>query len=255
MVVIGDSIPYAAFCRGCTGFVEQYANIIQTGTSRLVDVENRSRNDSAGIPQIKFQITTEERLRREVAAADVVLVSVGHNNVMPDAQTQASLGEFYDRDFGCVGEMGPTARSYVDWALGTTPECRQATRDAYAWLYDTIYGEISRLRAEQETVLIAVNVYDANLQGRDFREAGIPPETLDVFWPWMIDVYDRWNEMQCDRAAAHGFTCVDIYHAFNGPNGDQPLGVLTGDGSHPSQKGNDLIATLLAEVDLSAISD
>lgn len=255
VVVIGDSVPYAAFCPGCTGFVEQYATALEARTGRPVEVENRSRNDSAGMTQIKLQVTKEERLRREVASADIVVVSVGFNNALPDPQTQASLAGFYDRDFGCVGDMGTTIRSYVDWALTTTPECRQTTRDAYAWLYDVIFGEIVSLRAGRPTVLIALNVYDANLQGRDFQAAGIPPETLDKLWPWMIDVYDQWNTMECERAAAHGFACVDLYHAFNGPDGDQSLGALTVDGAHPSQKGNDLIAALLAEVDIDVIAD
>ena len=59
--------------------------------------------------------------------------------------------------------------------------------------------------------------------------------------------------MMCDRAEANGFTCVDVYHAFNGAAGDQPSTPWTVDGAHPSQQGNDLIAQLLAAVDPSTI--
>ena len=83
----------------------------------------------------------------------------------------------------------------------------------------------------------------------------MPAEKLAKMNAWMVGVYDQWNAMECDRAKAHGFACVDVYHAFNGPKGDKPSGsVNTIDGAHPSQAGNDLIAGLLAKLDISAIS-
>jgi len=43
-------------------------------------------------------------------------------------------------------------------------------------------------------------------------------------------------------------TCADLYHAFNGPDGSKDAGdLLAGDHTHPSEKGNDLIATLLVD--------
>ena len=60
---------------------------------------------------------------------------------------------------------------------------------------------------------------------------------------------DTWNTMLCASATAHGFTCADIYRAFNGPDGRQPSGdLLAHDYTHPSNKGNARIAeTLTAE--------
>ncbi|MEO8571974.1 MAG: hypothetical protein ABI553_09795 [Chloroflexota bacterium] len=67
----------------------------------------------------------------------------------------------------------------------------------------------------------------------------------------IVNAYDAWNAMLCDRADAHGFTCVDIYHTFDGPQGTRATGDLTVDGAHPNQGGNDLIAAMLAKVDVS----
>jgi lysophospholipase L1-like esterase len=51
--------------------------------------------------------------------------------------------------------------------------------------------------------------------------------------------------MLCDVAEDH-FNCVDIYHAFNGPHGTKAAGdLLAADYTHPSDKGNALIAKLL----------
>jgi hypothetical protein len=60
--------------------------------------------------------------------------------------------------------------------------------------------------------------------------------------------------MQCKEAAANGFVCVDVYHLMNGPDGARPPGDLVNASGHPSQKGNDMIAALLAEVDLGKVT-
>lgn len=70
----------------------------------------------------------------------------------------------------------------------------------------------------------------------------------------MTDVYDRWNAMLCDRAEAAGFACVDVYHLFNGPTGEQPSGPWTIDFAHPNDQGREGIAGLLGEVDIIAIT-
>ncbi|MFL5674314.1 MAG: SGNH/GDSL hydrolase family protein [Chloroflexota bacterium] len=250
LVVIGDSIPFADFCPGCTGFVEQYAKALEKSTGRPVETANRSRNDSAGLAEIDVQVNGEPELRSQLKDADVVIVSIGANNALPDANTHASMAARYHRDWGCVGDMGDSLETFTAWLLATTPACRQATRDAYATLYDRIYPTIARLRAGKPTTLIAVNAYNGNFHGSDFMQAGLPPATLSRLWPLMTEIYDRWDQMECDRATKAGFVCVDLYHAFNGPKGDQAIGLLSVDGAHPSQAGNDLIAGLLEKVKL-----
>ena len=244
MVVIGDSMPFTAFCGDCTaGFADTYAADLGMRTGRPVEVINRSRDDSAGMLQIRTQVTEDQGLRDQIAAADVVIVSVGFNNVMPDSSTGV----------GCLGDMGTTTASYVAWALATTPECRQAGRDAYAADYDVIFSTISDLRAGAPTVLAALNVHDGNKGNPDLHADEVPQDIQDQAERFLTGLYDDWNAMLCDRATHAGFACVDVYHAFNGPSGEEPSGSWTVDGAHPSQAGNDLIAGLLAELDISAI--
>jgi len=58
--------------------------------------------------------------------------------------------------------------------------------------------------------------------------------------------HDSWNKMLCTAAAAYQFTCVDVYHAFNGPRGAEAAGdLLAADCTHSSDKGNALIADLM----------
>ncbi len=242
LVVIGDSIPFAAFCSGCTGFVDQYAAELEARAGRPVTVANRSRDDSAGLTEIKQQVTEDEALRDEIAAADVVLVSVGFNNALPSSGILA-----------CSGSSGAGAAGYIDWALSEgTPECVQAGVDWFARDYDAIFSTITDLLKGKPTLVAALNVHDGNLGGADFARADVPQEAKDRFEHWIVDAYDRWNAMLCAQAKSHGVACVDLYHAFNGPAGDQPSGANTVDGAHPSQAGNDLVADLLAKLDTSA---
>ena len=71
---------------------------------------------------------------------------------------------------------------------------------------------------------------------------------------WITAAYERWNPMLCDRAKAAGFICLDIYHAFSGPKGNDSLRPFTIDGAHPNQAGSDLIASMLAKLDTSAVT-
>jgi lysophospholipase L1-like esterase len=51
------------------------------------------------------------------------------------------------------------------------------------------------------------------------------------------------------------FTCVDIYRAFNGPAGDKPSGdLLSNDYTHPSDKGNELIAKTLTNTGFAPLA-
>jgi lysophospholipase L1-like esterase len=244
MVVIGDSIPFTAFCGACTaGFTDEYAADLEARTGRPVEVINRSRDDSAGMLQIRTQVTDDRTLRDQIAAADVVIVSVGFNNVLPDAAS----------GIGCLGDMGDSVESYTMWLLATTPECRQVARDAYAADYDVIFSTITDLRAGAPTLYAALNVHDGNKGDPALHADTVPKAIQDQAESLLTSLYDDWNAMLCDRASQAGFTCVDVYHAFNGPTGEQPSGDWTVDGAHPSQAGNDLIAKLLGKLYITTI--
>ena len=192
LVVIGDSIGHADFCPECTGWVELYAKQLEASLGRPVVVANRSRNDSAGIPQIKQQVADDESLRKEIAEADVVVVSVGFNSAMPDA----SLGT------GCTGDMGTTDASYADWLLTTDDACVQAGIDAWAPDYDEIFTTIAGLRPGEPTLRVALNVYDGNIDW--IQNADVPSDRVPKVERFLTTLYDRFNPMLCDRAKAAG---------------------------------------------------
>jgi lysophospholipase L1-like esterase len=62
--------------------------------------------------------------------------------------------------------------------------------------------------------------------------------------PYLEDV----NAYIASSSAANGILSADVYHAFNGPNGDQDpssKGYLAFDNFHPNALGHFVIASLL----------
>jgi lysophospholipase L1-like esterase len=70
-----------------------------------------------------------------------------------------------------------------------------------------------------------------------------------------VTIKDRFNSAMCEVAALHDAVCVDVYHAFNGPDGMAPAGALLApDRTHPSASGHELIADLLADAGLEPLA-
>ena len=249
LVVVGDSIAFGGhFCPGCNDFVAQYATIEQSRTGRKIKTENRSRDDTPGLPEIVTQVKTDKSLRHELAAADIVIVSVGGNNALPD------LGN--PPPGGLKPECDLVAPGFTDTIIGhivaTTLACNAKEVAAWAPSYDSIFGTIAGLRRNRLTVLIALNVHDGNLDNPDIK-AAMDAATFMKTQEIIIDVYDKWNTMLCAQAKSHSFACVDLYHAFDGPRGNKKQPNLTVDGTHPSQAGHDVIAALLAKINPAAV--
>lgn len=242
LLVIGDSIPYSDFCEGCNGFVDQYAANLETSTGRMVDVVNRSRNDSANLADIKRQVTGDASLRDQLGTADIVIVSVGYNDQVP-----------WPADGPCHGGEADTLGAQIAAILLYTNECIDETIETYRSDYQSIFGEVSSLVREPR-VLLALTVYN-NALGYPGTEGAVSAGEMEQLATTTKRMTDKWNEMLCETGEANNFGCVDIYHAFNGPDGTTaPSAKLGTDYTHPSQIGNDVIAALLENVDVSAVT-
>jgi lysophospholipase L1-like esterase len=99
-----------------------------------------------------------------------------------------------------------------------------------------LFAQVAALRKGQPTVLRALNRYD-DWRGSD----GIPAVDTDR----AKALVDEWNRVLCDAAVVHGFVCVDLHAAMNGPNGTTSAMPLLSDGVHPNQAGHDAIAAAL----------
>lgn len=240
LVVIGDSIPFADFCSDCErAFVSDYAQRMKESLGREVLVTNRSRNDGARLNQIADQVTTEERLRQELASADLVIISAGIND-----------GPTWDASHPC-GDLsgGATTRDAIDQILAYTPECLDEEVAAREEDFRRLFTAVDELVPETTPVAV-VNAYNW-WTGWPEMVANASPDELAQIDQSIASFLERWNTQECAIAAESGFVCVDLYHAFNRPDGTSPAGdLLELDYSHPSIKGNALIADLLIEADL-----
>ena len=114
--------------------------------------------------------------------------------------------------------------------------------------FEDLFAKIVALRVGKPTVFLTINAYNFwNSQ----PAAEIHPEAMTA----ARDLLDAWNAMVCKAAQENGFTCADIYHAFNGADGLTPAPDLIAKGNvHPSDKGNEVIARVLFDLGLDPLT-
>lgn len=243
LVGIGDSIPYAGFCTACEhAFVDDYAIRLEGQLGREVTIINRSRNDGAQLNQIADQVATEERLREQLASADLVIISAGFNDGPP-----------WEADHPCGTPLGRSLRQDIDQMLAYTPDCLGEEVAAREEDFRTLFTAIDALVPETASVVV-VNAYNSATGWPELAGYATPAELAQIDQS-LASFFDAWNAQECAVAAESGVVCVDLYHAFNGPDGMTPAGdLLELDYSHPSKQGNALIADLLMAANLLGAS-
>ena len=175
----------------------------------------------------------------KIAAADIVLVTVGGNQALPDPET----------GIGCT-----------EWFLKAQGPCLQEGVATYGDLYDQVFAGVKALRGDAPTVYALTTSFNANIESPE----DVPDGLLSLYTDsgqeaeaksWAVAAYDRWAAVQTERATAAGFQVIDNYHAFNGPDGTAAL--IPEYLDPPSQLnagGHALYASQLTTIDLSGIS-
>lgn len=174
-----------------------------------------------------------------IAAADIVLVTVGGNQALPDPET----------GIGCT-----------TWFLEARGPCLEEGVATYGDLYDQVFAGVKALRGDKPTVYALTTSWNGNIESPD----NVPDGLLSLYpksgqekeaKAWAVAAYDRWAAMQTERATAAGFQVIDNYHAFNGPDGTAALiPAYLDPPSTMNAGGHDLFASQLTEIDVSAIS-
>ena len=221
-MAIGDSIPYNSpgDCPGCTGFVDQYAKAVQKATGKQVSVQNLSQHTGLTIPQLLGELGS---FKQSLSEADVILVGIAHNSF--ELNADAPCGR-------------PVINNTPVWSV-VGARCARQSAAKYEPMYQKLYAQIAAWRHGRPTILRTINRYSDWI--------GFAPAHLthaqDRKTKTMLDA---WDQMLCSAATAHGFGCADIYHAFNGPAGTKAAaGLLGPDYTHPSQRGNNTIESVL----------
>ncbi len=228
LVVVGDSIPFNSpnDCPGCKGFVDRYAEAITTATGHAVKVQNLSQHNSLQIDGLLQELKTDTLRRDALANADIVIVGIAHNDAAMNSN-----------DDLCDGPNGDNP----DWSKYNAT-CATASAELFRPKFESVYSQIVALRGGKPTIFRTINRYNdwIGWPGHD-----LPPEGITA----TKEVVDAWNEMICKAAQENGFICANIYPEFNGSDGLKPSGDLVGnDYTHPSNKGNEVIARVLVDL-------
>jgi len=224
LVALGDSIPFGQhFCGNCAAFDDLYAAHLRSSANVHVTVENLSQDTEITSMDLRREITgTDAAMRSAVAGANIVTVSVGHNDTPWNSFTDP-----------CDGHEGyPNA----DWAL-YRGACVANTAAQYGRNLASVLAAITVLRAGKPTLMLVTNDYN------DIIGDPAVPASADAAVSRVVDAFARTT---CRVAAEHHAVCIDTYHAFNGPTGrGDATGLLEGDHTHPNETGHQLIARLL----------
>jgi lysophospholipase L1-like esterase len=228
LVAVGDSIPYNSpdDCPRCTSFVDRYTAAIEKATGHPVEVHNLSQHTGLQTDGLLEELKTDVKRREALANADIIIVSIGHNDTA------------WNRiDDPCNGPSDDN----IDWSK-FNPTCAAAAAESLRPKLESVFAQIVDLRAGKPTIFLTTNTYNdwIGLEGGVFSAEDIDATHV---------VLDAWNAMICKAAQDNGFTCADIYHAFNGPDGlTSALDFIANDTVHPSDRGNEVIAQVLADL-------
>jgi len=228
LVVVGDSIPYNSpeDCPGCTGFVKRYAAALAQATGRPVETTNLSQHNNLTLPGLVAEL---DQFKDQLSGADAIIVGIAHNSIA--LNSEMPCGSRFDY---ATGQLS-------DWTK-VNQDCADASTAEYQPQFQEVFSKIAGWRSGRPTILLTINKYN------DWIGWNNDPLTKAQEAKTAL-IHDSWNEMLCSTAVANQFTCVDIYHEFNGPTGRRAAGdLLADDYTHPSDKGNKLIAkTLIAK--------
>ena len=212
VVGIGDSVTAATVCR-CTGFVESYAAHLSPAQGGPARAENLGTGGltAAGLRTL---ITSPGPTSRSVAEADVLLVTVGANDLSPLLSRWQSSG--------CPKTCYSPAVEAVGSDLGD------------------ILAAARSLRGNRPPRVLVTDYWNVFADG-DVARASEGPAYLR----WSDELTRALNVSLCAAAQNAGATCVDLYAPFKGDGSKNPTELLAADGDHPNAAGNQVISSEL----------
>jgi lysophospholipase L1-like esterase len=227
LVALGDSETTGSGDPSGQGWVAYYADLIRAGQSREVTVTNLAA-DGTTSGLLLGSIQSNEQVREQIAAADIVVLGIGGADV--NARDEALA----------TGSCEGTA-------------CYDPAIEAYAANIDDIAAAIMMVRAGKPTVLRAITMPNVLTGAEDV----IPPFLSGIATEVGVHQARGFNAATCEAMEAHGGACIDVLTAINGPAGSDDgyaAGLLNlGDCCYPNERGHRLIAELLYDTGLAPL--
>lgn len=210
LVALGDSIATPDRCE-CVPFPTLYGRLVEQALGQPVRAQNLAvpGTTSADLSQA---VRTAAPTRDAVAAADIITVTIGINDINP-----------------CAGE--DDAACY-----------ESGIADVEANL-EAILAEIDALKGGTPFALRGTAYY--NFEIGSSGTSGSGPAYQEFYAERLAEL----NNTICSAVEGHGGLCADLVTVFNGPQGDADAGsLLAFDHEHPSAAGHEAIAETFADL-------
>ena len=217
VVGLGDSVTSGEHC-DCDDYVTGFGHLLagRTGATVHVTDDGESGSTSDGLADELGGSGSDDRdLQSDVAGADVVVVTMGANDLSPALTAWRS---------------GSCAASCYD------PEITQMRSDL-----GRVLDRVRTLTGGHARVLVTTywNVFTDGDVARRAERSG--------YLAWSDAVTRAANAAITRVADAHAATLVDLYAPFKGDGDGDPTHLLADDGDHPDAAGTALISrTVLA---------
>lgn len=213
VVGLGDSVMAGTNC-GCAGIAQEYGSALGSRDGDQVQVTNLGADGSV-TDDLLEDLQSDSATRSAIAAADVVLVTIGANDLLPELDEWRSAG----CDDACFS--GPAAR------MGQN--------------LSKILAAVAAVQAGHSATVLVTDYWNVFTDGAVARMAG-GQQQVD----WSADITAAANDQICAAAHGAGDTCVDLVPVFK-PSGADPTPLLASDGDHPNAAGvQAIVAALLA---------
>lgn len=221
LVGLGDSITAGEGCPSCVPFVDLYARQITRDTSIPVNVTNLGVGGSTSA-DLLASLSDGQPAASRVRSADVITVTIGANDFLPQLDTALS------------GRCGGTDEL----------ACFSSTLSKLQVNLTSTLQRIAELRDDRPTVVCVTGYWNVFLDGAVGAKAYGP-----TFARSSDELTRRVNSTIKQVTDASQARYVDLYRPFKGETGDNDdTSLLADDGDHPSQAGHIKIAESLAGV-------
>jgi lysophospholipase L1-like esterase len=210
VVGIGDSVTAGSNC-DCESFVGLYAADLASQRGVKTTSINSGR-DGMTSSQLLESLTHPGELRDQVAKADIVLVTIGANDLTP----------LESQDFsGC----------------GTT--CFLPMVENVGHNVELIVAAAREAHPDHPPTVLVTNYWNV------FQDGEVGAANGETYQHWS-DLLTRAEDSKiCEGAERGGATCVDLYAPFKADGSKDPTPLLAPDGDHPDAAGHQVIASAL----------
>ena len=205
VVALGDSVPAGSAC-GCTPFPQLSAALLAAPGSGEVPTADDAVNGATSTDVLNA-VTTDREVQSDVAAADIVEIEIGANDVAYSA------------------------------ACGTTASCYEPTVPIVEQNVRAIVAEVRALTAARTTLVVLLDYWSVWLGGTYAAAQG------QAYVDAAAAVTGQVNSAIRQVAADTDATYVDVRAAFKGPSyTNDETRYLASDGDHPNARGHATIA-------------